>query len=249
VTGQIVLQRIQVPITSAKLITTTLRQKIAHEIRQAILQRSLVPGERLVERELAQRLGTSLTAVREALIELEMEGLIEKKPNAATHVTRLSLEEVEEIFAVRRVLERYAFEEAARIADDASVRRLTELHRKAIQIAQTGDGAAYIAADFEWHEAAWQATRNSCLIETLRRLMVPLFGFSIIETATKEGFDLEEDAFTHAPLLNAIRDRDPAAAVRAFDRFFEVWRTQNFKGTNTTQDSEHGKGSVENHPH
>ena len=236
------------PITSARLVTTTLRQQIVQEIRQAILHRSLIPGERLVERELAERLGTSLTAVREALIQLEMEGLIEKKPNATTHVTRLSREDVEKIFAVRRVLERYAFEEAARLADDACVQRLTELHRKAIQIAQTGDGVAYIAADLEWHEAAWQATRNSCLVETLRRLMVPLFGFSIIETATQEGFDLEEDVFTHAPLLNAIRDRDPAAAVRAFDRFFEVWRAQNSKGASPPQHRT-GEDSVEDHPH
>src|ERR1700694_1600901 len=112
------------PLAPQKLAQSTLRQQIVKEIRQAILNRSLVSGERLVERALAERLGTSLTAIREALIQLESEGLITKRPNATTHVTELSLKDVEQIYAVRQVLERFAFQEAARVADQGSLGKL-----------------------------------------------------------------------------------------------------------------------------
>lgn len=211
------------PLATPKLVQATLRQQIVKQIRTSILDRSLHPGERLVERDLAAQLGTSLTATREALIQLETEGLITKRPNATTHVTELSAEEVAQIFAVRRVLERYAFEEAARLADRDVVRSLKDLHNTCLEIASSNDGVAYIAADLEWHEAVWKATENSYLTESLRRLVIPLFGFSSIEIATRQGFDLQQDALSHAPLLKAIRANDPVAAGKAFDKFAQLW--------------------------
>lgn len=223
------------PLVARKLIPSSLRQQIAHEIRQAILNRSLVPGERLVERELAARLGASLTVTREALIQLEMEGLIIKKPNATTHVTQLSREDVEQVFAVRRILERFAFQEAARKASTAQIQRLAELHEKAKVAAASGDGCAYIGVDFQWHEAVWQAAGNQCLLETLKRVALPLFGFSAIRVAIREGFDLMHDTTTHGPLLAAIQAGDPDAAGVAFDRFVTVWETQSLDASDPSQ--------------
>ena len=214
------------PLAARKLVPSSLRQQIVQEIRKAILNRSLVPGERLVERELAARLGASLTVTREALIQLEMEGLIVKKPNATTHVTQLSRDDVEQIFAVRRVLERFAFQEAARKSRADDLRRLRDLHEKAIQVADTGDACAYISADLNWHQAVWQAAGNHCLSESLKRIALPLFGFSAIAVATRSGFDLRQDAMSHAPLLAALAAHDPEAAAAAFDVFVQVWEGQ-----------------------
>jgi DNA-binding GntR family transcriptional regulator len=214
------------PLATRKLVPSSLRHQIVQEIRQAILNRSLIPGERLVERELASRLGASLTATREALIQLEMEGLIVKKPNATTHVTQLSRGDVEQIFAVRRILERYAFQEAARKGSSEAIQGLVELHEKAKQVASTGDGCAYIGVDLQWHEAVWRIAGNHCLFETLKRVASPLFGFSAIAVATQAGFDLRQDALSHFPLLAAVQARDPKAATAAFDKFVRVWERQ-----------------------
>ena len=218
------------PITHRKIVPATLRQQIALEIRHAILTRSIVPGERLVERDLSEKLGTSLAVTREALIQLEMEGLIAKTPNSATHVTKLSVAEVEDIFAVRYLLERHAFEEACLRVSEFQIAQLEELHTVALEIAARGSGVEYIDADCKWHQAVWRATGNSCLADTLLRLTVSLFGFSAIETATHQGFDLVQDAKTHEPLLLAIRNHDPVEASAAFDRSFELWRSQSLKG-------------------
>ena len=94
----------------------TLRGQIADRIREAILNGSLGSGERVVERRLAEQFGASLTAVREALITLESEGFVLKKPNLSTYVTEYSQGDVKKAFEFRRVLESYAIEEAMRRA-------------------------------------------------------------------------------------------------------------------------------------
>src|SRR5690349_4745568 len=118
-----------------RLDSNTLRGRIAKKIRAAILDGTLKEGERLVERQLAAQFGASLTAVREALIELETEGFIVKRPNATTSVTKLSLADLEKIFAVRQILERTAVQEAARRATDAQVAKLERQYLELIDTA------------------------------------------------------------------------------------------------------------------
>src|SRR5689334_6377875 len=118
-----------------KLPSNTLRVLIAERIREAILDGSLPAGQRIVERRLAEQFGASLTAVREALIELESEGFISKRPNSTTHVTQLSLADAFKILAVRRVLEAYAVEEAARLATPEQVRRPETMYQDMVDAA------------------------------------------------------------------------------------------------------------------
>ena len=93
------------PLIATKLNTQPARHQVAEKIRESILDGSLVPGERLVERKLAETLGTSQSAIREALIQLELEGHVSKKPNSATFVTHFSQRELENTISVRRALE------------------------------------------------------------------------------------------------------------------------------------------------
>ncbi len=214
------------PLTSKKISTATLRQQIVHEVRQAILNGTLHPGERLVERNLATSLGTSLTAAREAMIQLESEGLITKRPNSTTHVTQLSPEEISQIFAVRRVLEEFAFVEAARHGTAAENSKLEQIHAKALRFAEAGDARAYIGQDLAWHEAVWRMAHNPFLYASLNRAILPLFGFSVIGVAMQEGFDLVEDALNHEPLLKAIAAHDVVATRRAYRAAADNWSVE-----------------------
>jgi DNA-binding GntR family transcriptional regulator len=211
------------PLGSKKISTATLRQQIVHEVRQAILNGTLHPGERLVERNLAASLGTSLTSAREAMIQLESEGLITKRPNSTTHVTQLSPEEVSQIFAVRRVLEEFALVEAARHGTIPENAKLESIHVKALRFAEAGKAREYISQDLAWHEAAWSMSHNEFLCASISRAVLPLFGFSVIGVAMQEGFDLVEDARNHEPLLNAIAHHDVLATRRAYRVAAETW--------------------------
>jgi DNA-binding GntR family transcriptional regulator len=206
------------PLTSKKISTATLRQQIVQEVRQAILNGTLHPGERLVERNLAVSLGTSLTAAREAMIQLESEGLITKRPNSTTHVTQLSPEEISQIFAVRRVLEEFAFVEAARHGTAQENSKLEQIHTRALRFAEAADARAYIGQDLAWHEAVWRMAHNPFLYASLNRAILPLFGFSVIGVAMQEGFDLVEDARNHEPLLQAIASPGLSGSCRELER-------------------------------
>ena len=217
------------PIVARKLAVATLRHRIVEEVRQAILNGSLVPGERLVERDLAARVGTSLTVAREAIIQLEAEGLITKRPNSSTQVTELSPREIEQIFSVRFVLEEYAFVEAARHRTDEELRQLDQLHQEAVRSAKAGNGRRYIQQDLAWHESVWKSSHNEYLYDSLRRVVLPLFGFSLIESAVQKTFDLLEDARSHEPVLEAISRQDPAATRKAYRVAAEAWKIKTAK--------------------
>jgi DNA-binding GntR family transcriptional regulator len=214
------------PLTATKLNTQPARHQVAEKIRESILDGSLVPGERLVERKLAETLGTSQSAIREALIQLELEGHVSKKPNSATYVTHFSQRDLENTISVRRALEGFAAEEAARQSTPADIQRLQELFQQSSAAARARDFQKYIRGDLSWHIAMWESTHNDCLVETLRRVVVPLFGFSAIRVAMQPGFNLNKDIQLHRVLLDAIAAGEPEKAKRAFHAAMQDWSDQ-----------------------
>jgi DNA-binding GntR family transcriptional regulator len=214
------------PISAVKLNTQPARHLVADRIRESILDGSLEPGERLVERKLAETLGVSQSAIREALIQLELEGHVTKKPNSATYVTHFSQRDLENTIAVRRALEAFAVEEAARHAGPADIAKLEELYQQASAAAHAREFQKYIRRDLTWHIAMWEATHNECLVECLRRIVVPLFGFSAIRVAMQPGFNLVKDVQLHRAVLDAVKAGDPDKARRAFHAAMTYWAEQ-----------------------
>ncbi|WP_306231415.1 GntR family transcriptional regulator [Agrococcus beijingensis] len=173
------------------------------EIRQAIVDGRIKPGEALSENRLAAEFGTSRTPVREALHRLEIEALVERLPRGV-QVRETSPEEIIDIYDVRITLEGAAARAAAE--------RATELDRRRLRAAQeamasTGsDARARAAANRQFHETIWAASHSATLVDLLQRLNVHLVRYP---TTTLEGDDrwaavLEE----HEQLLAAIDARD-----------------------------------------
>ncbi len=206
--------------------TLTLRGRIAEQIREAILNGTLKEGERIVERKLASQFGASLAVIREAIIQLESEGFITKRPNSSTYVTKLSLEDTEKIFACRKVFEGFAIEEAARLASLQEIEALQKLFVEMVDAARTQDSNAFIRRDLAFHERIWHITGNEYLQGALKRIVFPLFAFSSIRVASHRSFDLLQDANLHLPLLNAIKSKDPQAARGALQAAIAEWHAQ-----------------------
>jgi len=198
--------------TFEKLSNPSLRGLIAERIRQAILDGRLAEGERLVERKLAQEFGASLTAVREALVELETDGFIAKLPNSATHVIRLSVEDAEKIVSVREVLEGYAVSEAARHAGPAEMQCLVTISGQMISAAQAGDLRRVLQKDLALRETIWRMARNEPLVASLRRIVLPFYAFLAIRLREQAPQDLVECAESNLPMLSGIYSKDPEVA-------------------------------------
>lgn len=104
----------------------SLRDRVTASIREAILNGQLKPGQKLVERELCSSLEISRTLLREALPQLQAEGLIRSIAHKGPSVASVDAEEAKEIYQVRRVLEAFAAQEFARNASDAQIAQLRE---------------------------------------------------------------------------------------------------------------------------
>ncbi|MCI0621888.1 MAG: GntR family transcriptional regulator [Acidobacteria bacterium] len=209
-----------------KLTYTSLRGRIADEIQDAILNGTLREGERIVERKLADQFSASLTAVREALIELAAKGFVTKRPNCATHVIKFSHADVDKIFAFRRIVEAHTVEEACRAASQEGLERLTHSYKELLEAAHSKNAQLYLQRDLALHEVVWQISKNEYFEIALRRVVRPFFAFTFIRYGRGDSFDLVQDAYNHLAFVNPIRSRDAEAARQAYLSALDEWYAQ-----------------------
>lgn len=130
------------------------RERVAEILREAITTGDLEPGQKLTELELAAQLGTSRAPVREALRQLEQEGLVVSYPYRGTEVLGVSQEEIENVLVpIRIALERFAFEKAMAVVTDEDVAALTAIIDSMDEAASAGDLARLADDDIRFHEA------------------------------------------------------------------------------------------------
>jgi len=153
----------------------TIRRKVYDYLREKLLSGEIPPHEHLIEAKIAQEIGTSRTPVREALHNLELEGLIESIPRVGYVVRPISEQEVEEICEIRRVVEELATQWAIEKARD----RLIEELRKNVAVSEEkvsgGDVMAFVELDSQFHEIIARFSGSQRLLElaqTLRRHML-----------------------------------------------------------------------------
>jgi len=181
-----------------------LSEQVARQLRSAILDGALRPGERIGQRRFAQEFGSSPVPVREALRLLQAEGLVVMLPNAGARVARLDLDDLVEIYRIRECLEPLAMEYSVPLLSEHDLR---ELEAYSVDIEATGSGddrTAWMELDRQFHMLAMSAapTRLLRMIEPLwngswyyRRLYLNLP--EVYEIAQQE----------HRLLLEAARSR------------------------------------------
>jgi len=151
-------------------VAAPLRQSVTESIRYAIALGHFTAGERLTERELCEMTGVSRTLVREALRQLESEGLIEVVPNRGPSVTRLSAEQAEGVYQVRAELEGLACQLFAEHANDKQRAALNEAFRKLKRSFKDTDPLARLRAKNHFYDCLVDGAGNQALGDTLRLL-------------------------------------------------------------------------------
>src|ERR1700742_4025515 len=138
----------------------TVRAMVAQKLREAIMSGTLKPGQRLVERELCEMTGVSRPSIREALRLLEADGLVSTVPHRGPVVSTISLEEAEQLYAARAVLEGFAGRECARLHDPAIARRLGDAVVKLKAAFAVHDLMAALEAKTQFYAALLEGCRN-----------------------------------------------------------------------------------------
>src|SRR3954471_1773534 len=178
-------------------------------IREAILSGSIQPGDQIVESKLAQQLGSGIPLVREALIELEHQGFVQKIPYKGTMVTKLGVKEISQIFKLRVELEVLAIEWAQEHISAEDVAQLRALIQKMERAAGELDMSGFYEHDLAFHRRLWALSGNTYLVDALERVVVPLFAFFVMKTKRERDSYLESAA-AHMKIIDALPEKSAA---------------------------------------
>ena len=190
-----------------------LRDVVFNTLRQAILRGELKPGERLMEIQLANKLGVSRTPIREAIRKLELEGLVLMIPRRGAEVAEITEKSLRDVLEVRGALEELAVKLACQKITDAQIQEL-RVAEKAFELAlQSGDVTTYAEADVKFHDVIYIATDNQRLIQLLSNLREQMYRYRVEYLKREEAH--ETLLIEHKRIIETIAKRDMDAAVDA----------------------------------
>ncbi len=207
--------------TTDPVMRSVLADQVKQWLLDAILTGTYPPDSRIVETAVAKELGTSQAPVREALRGLEALGIVEIAPFRGARVRRIEASDLLEAYVVRSTIEELGARLAmARLTDD-DIAGLLSIGVEMQQAAEADDGRTLAIVDASLHERLMQLSGNATLLRVWRSLE-PISRTYI--TLAGPGSDPRWTASLHDPILEAVRDRDPDAVVRALTTHFEQIR-------------------------
>jgi DNA-binding GntR family transcriptional regulator len=190
-----------------------LTDKAYRAIKREILECNLLPGAEVTRRELAARLAIGNVPLREALIMLSQEGLLQPVPRSGYRITPVTVQDVQDIFALRLLLEPAAARQAAGRIERELLTRLNELCKAGYEPGNRASESAFLRANREFHVAIADASGNIRLARVLGQLLEEterLFHLGLAVRDRTDGMMHE-----HQDLLAAIAAGDAEAAARS----------------------------------
>lgn len=184
----------------------SLRGRVFDSILEGILSGRYKAGDALVENRIAEELGVSRTPVREAVRQLEREGLVTSYPNRGVFVNGLSSEDVEDIYRIRALTEGLAVRWAAKRADEDQLRRLEETAELMEYYTRKGNMEQLERLDAQFHSLISEACKSRVLRHILSTLMcyVQQARLGALKTPDRARLALKE----HRAILNAVLSGD-----------------------------------------
>lgn len=193
-----------------KIKRTFMKDEAYQKLRKWIISGELAPGTKLRDKELSETMGISRTPIREALLMLENDGLVETKANRWTLVSFIDLNKAEETYAIVWTLECLAMELAFESFTDADIKELEKLNENLNALIKNEDRTSALEADNAFHDKIIRMSKN----EELQKLLVNLK--LKIQRIESHYFDQKEFMQTsymeHNQIINFIRKKELKSA-------------------------------------
>jgi DNA-binding GntR family transcriptional regulator len=195
------------------------REQVVEALREAIIAGRLEDGERLIEDKIARELKTSRGPVREALRQLEHEGLVVSYPYRGAVVLGVSDEEVQQVLIpVRLTLEKYSIPKAVERMDDADFAELGKEVWLMGEAARTNDLAKSVDADIRFHELLLERSGQPHAAQVWRSIAPRIRAYFFRYGRS----NLKRIALEHGELLAALQTRDPSVISAALEEHIAV---------------------------
>lgn len=189
-----------------------LRDVVFNTLREAILKGDLVPGERLMENTLAEKMGVSRTPIREAIRKLELEGLVTMVPRKGAEVAKITEKDIRDLLEVRATLEALAVRLACERMSDETIEKLNILKEEFARAAKKKDVNLIIRKDVEFHDAIFSSTGNDKLIQIVSNLREQIYRFRVKYIQEMPDYQVLIDE--HEEIVENIKNGDIKAAEK-----------------------------------
>lgn len=192
---------------------------VYEEIRRAIMGGLFKPGDKLGTDQLATALRVSRMPVREAIKRLQIEGLVDVIPHKEATVAIVTEDQMQNVFAVRAVLEGLAAREAALRIGDEGLSRLWILYKEMEEMVKAGDTPGQLTKNREFHEAIQEISANKLLQSVTSNLFdsIERYRLRFMSLARRPQVVLEE----HYELIKAIESHNPEQAEKLMRKHIE----------------------------
>ncbi len=188
-----------------------LRDVVFRTLREAILKGKIKPGERLMEIQLAKKLGVSRTPVREAIRMLELEGLVTMVPRKGAAVAAISEKTLRDVLEVRRALEELSVMLACERMTWEQFEELRAANTRFARAAEGEDITLIAKTDEDFHDIIYQSTGNDKLILLLNQLREQMYRYRVEHIKMKERRSILIKE--HQEIIDALRERNADIAV------------------------------------
>ena len=190
----------------------TLVESIVEDLQGKIIKGQLEPGQKMVEAELCEKMGISRSPLREAFRVLESQGFLAHEPRKGMQVSRVSLEELENIYVIRANLESLATNLAVKNGDPQILEELRRLHHEMIRVAQEDDTGAYHKLNLKFHEVLTEASLNRRLTELIDTFVKQTNRYRIVVFSTPG--KLQASIQNHGDIIRSFEKGDAEEAER-----------------------------------
>ena len=187
-----------------------LRDVVFNTLREAILKGELKPGERLMELQLAAKLGVSRTPIREAIRMLEQEGLAVTIPRKGAEVARMTEKDMEDVLQIRDALDELAASIACEQISEEQLEELVATMHEFEESTKTDNVKKIAEADVKFHDIIYQSTGNPKLVNMLNNLREQMYRYRV--EYLKEDESRNRLVKEHEKITRAIKERDVKAA-------------------------------------
>lgn len=206
---------VPLPENMAKLEKTSVSDEVHTTLVGLIVDGTLKPGEKVRDKELADRLGVSRTPVREALKRLEDAGLVEASAGRWTRVSEVDRDEAEKLYPIVWSLESLAVSFAEGRVRDEDLEQMVEANARLKRALEDGDAVVASEADHDFHDALTRRSGNDELTRILRDVKLKLRRIEVLYFGGCVAADKSVEE--HEELLDALRANDYPLAAKAVE--------------------------------
>ena len=191
------------------------REEAYLKIRNWILDGTLAPGVKLRDKELAIELGVSRTPIREALLRLEDEGLVQTKPNSSTLVSSIDFHNAFHLYSIVWTLEKLALSQAFGAITETHIQNMEQANEKFLKQMQARNRLKALDADHDFHTIYVELSENKELEKVISEIKSKLKRLDLYYFDKIKNVTLSYDE--HKQIINALKKKDLDAALNAVE--------------------------------